>query len=95
MKIRYVAVACSIFFLAAGVASAEQPENRGHHQRGHRNAQADRKKAADWQGQKERMKSRYYQLKEGLEVTQVENVHMQEIVSPAGRLHRADQSQDH
>jgi hypothetical protein len=39
------------------------------------------KKAADWQAKKERMKAKYYQLKESLEVTSVEIAHMKEIVA--------------
>jgi septal ring factor EnvC (AmiA/AmiB activator) len=39
------------------------------------------KKAGDWQAQKERLKSKYYQLKESLEVTSVEIAHMKEIVA--------------
>ena len=83
MRLRQTALILSaIFFLTAGLSSAEQPEKIGGTIKGAIETRKQTvKKAADWQGQKERMKSRYYQLKEGLEVTQVENVHMQEIVA--------------
>lgn len=39
------------------------------------------KKLSEWQAQKERMKAKYYQLKEALEVSNVEIAHMREIVA--------------
>lgn len=83
MRLRQTALILSaIFSLTAGLSSAEQPEKiEGTVKKTLETRKQTVKKAADWQGQKERMKSRYYQLKEGLEVTQVENVHMQEIVA--------------
>jgi len=43
--------------------------------------QETQKKSADWQTQKERMKSRYFQLKEDIELASVESQHLQEIVA--------------
>ncbi len=39
------------------------------------------KKAADWQTKKERMKGRYYQLKDAVEAGKLEVKHMQDVVS--------------
>jgi hypothetical protein len=83
VRLRQTALILSaIIFLTAGPARAEQPEKiEGTIGGAIETRKQTVKKAADWQEKKERMKSRYYQLKEGLEVTQVENVHMQEIVA--------------
>lgn len=42
--------------------------------------QKTQKKSADWQAQKDRMQGKYFQLKEGIELADVEIKHMQEIV---------------
>lgn len=43
--------------------------------------EATQKKAADWQGKKERMKNRYFQLKEGTDMVRLELAHMEEVTA--------------
>ena len=43
--------------------------------------QETQKKAADWQTKKERMKSQYFQIKEDIELADVEKQHLEEIVA--------------
>lgn len=70
----------TIVFLAAGSASAEQTDKI----KDTKDSAAKTRKhsfKADTQNQKERMKNKYYQLKEGLEFTAADTERMKEIIA--------------
>ncbi len=82
MKYLHAFLLATAVVLGATIVRAEQPEKiektidasietRGETQ----------KKSAKWQTEKERLKSRYYQLKDTLEATQVEVKHMQDVTA--------------
>jgi hypothetical protein len=80
--VRKCFVMALLFLCAASIGFAEQPEKIIKTIDGSiTTRQQTLKKSADWQAQKERMKSRYFQLKEGLDLTALETGHMQEIVA--------------
>jgi hypothetical protein len=70
-----------VLLLASSLVWAEQPEQIektiGDAIETRKESQ---KKADEWQGKKERLKARYYQLKDAMETAQIEVGHMQEVV---------------
>ncbi len=72
----------AIALLSSHPASAEQPDTIVNTiDKTIKTRKETVKKLSEWQAQKERMKAKYYQLKEALEVSNVEIAHMREIVA--------------
>jgi len=75
-------LALLLLICAARYGLAEQPEKIINTIDGSiKTRQQTLKKSADWQAQKERMKSRYFQLKESIDLNTLEIGHMQELVA--------------
>ncbi len=76
-----IVVGCMLAVFATGAMAEEQPEAITQTiEKSIDTRKATQKKAAGWQTKKERLKSKYYQLKDALEAGQVEVKHMQDVV---------------
>ena len=72
---------CLVFLTMVPLSQAEQPEKIVDTVDGSiKTRKQTQKKTGDWQSQKERLKSRYYQLKDISEAKQIEINHLQEVV---------------
>jgi len=81
MKRRYVIAALGFFLAFAPAARGAQPEKIINTiDESINTRQETQKKSAAWQAKQDRLKSRYFQLKEAVDLADVEVKHLQEII---------------
>lgn len=81
MKKRHLWVLALVLGMAPAAQAAQPGQIKQTIDQSIKTRETTQKKAADWQGNKERMKNRYFQLKEALEMTGLELTHMQEVTA--------------
>lgn len=81
MKKRYLWLLAAALSMAPAAQAAQPGQIKKTIDSSISTRQKTQKKAAAWQGSKERMKSRYFQLKEAIDMSRMELAHMQEVTA--------------
>ncbi|MBN2109385.1 MAG: DUF3450 domain-containing protein [Deltaproteobacteria bacterium] len=81
MKKRYLWLLVLMLGMAPGAQAAQPGQIKQTIGQSIKTREVTQKKAADWQGNKERMKNRYFQLKESIDMGRMELAHMEEVTA--------------